>query len=127
MESNELPKLTLEGMVQLDPETCGSSIRWFVQSKATVWKDRSHVHKGRQFSANVHLTDCSRQITWSADHGDRENVSVVILQKLDRAIKELSAMRDAVLIATQHYNGLPVSSSDVEAATPATLEASCDD
>lgn len=113
MASNEKPllKTVVEGMVQLDPETCGSSIRRNVVVRQTKWKSKKGPIFGRDFDMTVHLTDCSRQITWGHP-GGAEKGSAVMLRKLDRAIAELRKMRTAIKDCEKIYDKLPVTHRD---------------
>ena len=102
----DLPALSAEGMAQLDPETCGSSVRWFVGAKQTKWDSKSGPIFGRKFEATVHLTDCSRQITWSCE--THSGGAKTMLKKLDRAITELRNMRRAVKQVSKFHDTLEV-------------------
>jgi hypothetical protein len=112
MVSNDkdLPTLSADGMAQLDPETCGSSVRWFVRAKQTKWNSKSGPIFGREFEATVHLTDCGRQITWSC--GNHSGGAKTMLKKLDRALTELRNMRRAVKAVSKFHDTLEVTKRD---------------
>ena len=116
MASNDkdLPALSAEGMAQLDPATCGSSVRWFVGAKQTKWTRKwdgmSGPVFGREFEATIHLTDCGRQITWSC--GSHSGGATTMLKKLDRAIAELRNMRLAVKRVSKFHDTLEVTRGD---------------
>lgn len=106
----DLPKLSVEGMVQLDPATCGSSLRWYVGAKQSRWVGRKGPVFGREFEATIHLTDCSRQITWSA--ATHDGGAETMIRKLDRAIAELRRMRTAVKTVAKFHERLAVTKSE---------------
>jgi hypothetical protein len=113
-----LPSMMLSGSAQLHPESCGSSIRWAVHAKRTRsrWKDKG-VQKekyGRDFEANVYLTDCGRQIGWSS--ASYHNGARVMIEKLDVAIAELRAAKAAVRVVSNFYDHLDVTKDDDDEA-----------
>lgn len=114
MASSEIvSKRLLSGQVQLHPQSCGSSVRWSVYAKLTRHPRRgkpASLH--RDFDATVHLTDCSRQITWSGT--SYEGGSETMLEKLDKAIAELQKCRRAVVRVQAYYDNLPVTKSEDE-------------
>ena len=75
-------KLYAEGIVQLDPMDCGSSISYAVV-------------RGRHgyLTGDVDLSDCNRKIQWYFGRDD--------LPKIDKAIKILTEFRAAFAKATR--------------------------
>lgn len=110
--SKELPSHAESGMVQLHPQTCASSIRWYVGAKQTRHEFKGKVTYGREIEAQVHLTDCSRQIGWSSNH--YEGGAPIMIEKLDAAIAELQAMRRAMRRTQRFYNRLETTTKDDE-------------
>jgi hypothetical protein len=113
-----LPSMMLSGSVQLHPESCASSIRWSVRATRTHSRyEIKGVRKetyGRDFEANVYLTDCSRQIGWSSASYD--NGASVMIEKLDVAIAELRAAKAAVRAVANFYDHLQVTKDDDDEA-----------
>lgn len=75
-------KLYAEGVVQLDPMDCGSSIAY-----AVVRGRRGHL------TGDLDLSDCNRKIHWYFDRTD--------LPKIDRVINILTEFRAAFAKATR--------------------------
>jgi hypothetical protein len=86
---------TLSGCELLHPQSCMSSIRYSAQGYKKKGK--------RYFSAQVVLTDCNREITWS-EYGD--GGAQIMDDKLAEAIKGLQAARKAIKEAKAHYDSL---------------------
>lgn len=77
--------------VFLDPLSCGSSVRYSVETVDYV--DKSGDINRSTFDAGVSLSDCSRVITWSG-HG--KEGGEIMLRKLQSAIAELYAAKRAI-------------------------------
>lgn len=89
MANKSVDLLKKEGATFLRFGEAGSSIRWGVHAslKPRGYGEKKHELQP-QLIAQVYLTDCTRQIEW--DINTEED-----LEKLDKAIDELTKMRKA--------------------------------
>lgn len=90
----------------LQPGSVGSSIQWHVrtvQDKRGYGKNPNALRT--ELSGEVHLTDCTKMIVWSAADED-------CLTKLDEAITELIAAREALAKAVKAYDANPSEPDD---------------
>jgi hypothetical protein len=94
--------LNAAGGCFINPEDCGSMIRWVVDVTYENPKPLAKLEydrKGRVWlSASVGLSDCSRRIEWELSGGEISNI-----EKLDNAIGELRKLRTVLVRANKLY------------------------
>lgn len=81
----------------LDPLTCGSSIRYSVETTDYVDSKTGKIHRS-SMDATISLSDCNRVITWS---GCGHDGGETMIDKIDVAIIELRAAKIAIRKALQ--------------------------
>lgn len=78
--------LTVQNSVFIDPESCGSSVGYYITTEEYTPKDKPTSYS---MSATVVLADCNHKIDWGFSAGD--------VDKIDEAIKMLQEFRKKFL------------------------------
>ena len=84
-----------QNSVFIDPESCGSSVGYYITINEYTPKDKSVEYS---ISAVVVLTDCAHKIDWSFDAGK--------VEKIDIAIKMLQEFRKKYIETEKLVKGL---------------------
>lgn len=94
--SNQITLYDKQDGCQIAPQDCGSTIFWHVRAWAEHVSYGDDKGKVRAFvSGTVHLTDCSRVISWDMCELEKIDAAIEQLRRARKALAKALAKRDA--------------------------------